>query len=76
MLVEPLKQYKQIAKGDILLIDDGKELIHDTAKYVKYSEQDGEEVIFDVKKNKFFNVGMYLEGKSWAKDVMVVKHES
>ncbi len=24
-------------------------------------------------KNKYFNVGMYLDGKSWAKDVRIVR---
>jgi len=38
----------------------------------KVTAHDGTEVIYDMKKNLFFNVGMYLAGKSWAKDVRVV----
>jgi hypothetical protein len=42
------------------------------AQIVKVSPNDGTEIIFDKKMNRFFNLGMYLEGKSWVKDVRVV----
>jgi hypothetical protein len=59
-----------------LLISDGKEITHAKAQRVKVSEHDGTEVIFNLRKNKYFNVGMYLDGKSWAKDVRIVRMSS
>ena len=73
MQIEALTRTDQIRPGDTLLISDGKTITPATALRVKVSEYDGTEVIFDEKRNKFFNVGMYLEGTSWAKDVRVVK---
>jgi hypothetical protein len=72
MNIEPLTRIDQIQEGDALLISDGNKVISVTAKIVKVTDHDGTEVIFRKKKNKFFNVGMYLDGKSWAKDVRVV----
>jgi hypothetical protein len=73
MEIEPLTRTDQIRPGDTLLISDGKTITPATAIKVKVSDFDGTEVIFDEKRNKFFNVGMYLEGASWAKDVRVVR---
>lgn len=73
MQIEQLKEHNQIKKGDVLLISDGKNVISVTAKLVKITDYDGEEIIFNTKKNKYFNVGMYLKGESWAKDVRVVR---
>lgn len=76
MQIEPLTKTDQIRPGDTLLISDGKAITPAVALKVKVSEYDGTEVIFDVKRNKFFNVGMYLAGASWAKDVRVVRMPS
>jgi hypothetical protein len=76
MQIEPLAAIDQIKRGDGLLISDGKELTVATALRVKVTDYDGTEVIFNLRKNKYFNVGMYLEGKSWAKDVRVVRMPS
>jgi hypothetical protein len=76
MQIEPLTRTDQIRPGDTLLISDGKTITPATAHRVKVSDFDGTEVIFDVKRNKYFNVGMYLEGASWAKDVRVVRMPS
>jgi len=73
MEIELLKQIDQIKQGDLLLISNGEEITHAKAQIVKVSEHDGTEVIFDKRKNKYFNVGMYLDGKSWAKDVRIVR---
>lgn len=73
MQIEPLVAIDQIKRGDRLLISDGKELTVATALRVKVTEYDGTEVIFNLRKNKYFNVGMYLEGKSWAKDIRVAR---
>ena len=73
MQIKNLTRIDQIRQGDALLISDGKKITPAMALEVKVSEYDGTEVIFDDKHNKFFNVGMYLEGKSWAKDVLVAR---
>lgn len=46
------------------------------ARIVKVSQQDGEEVIFDVKANKYFNVGMMLNGQSWVESCYIVRAPS
>lgn len=71
MNIEPLTKIDQIKNGDVLLIDDGVEILLVKVQRVKVSEHDGTEVIFDLKRNKYFNVGRYLERTSWAKDVRV-----
>lgn len=76
MQIEKLTRIDQIKQGDMLLIDSGSELIQAKALRVKVTEYDGTEVIFDLMRNKYFNVGMYLEGKSWAKDIRVVRREA
>lgn len=50
-----------------------KEIIDALALEVNTTERFGTEVILNTGRNKFFNVGMYLDGKSWAKDVRIVK---
>lgn len=40
---------------------------------VKSSESDGTEIIIDSRLNEYFNLGMYLEGKSWVKKLHVIK---
>ena len=72
MELMPVTRINQINEGDTLIIDDGKKLIPAKAKIVKVTDHDGTEVIFRIKKNRFFNVGMYLDGKSWAKKVCIV----
>lgn len=76
MQIETLTRIDQIKKGDLLLISDGREITHAKAQLVQVAEDDGTEVIFNLRKNKYFNVGMYLDGKSWAKDVRIVRMPS
>lgn len=73
MKIEPVTTVDGIKKGDLLLISDGKEVIAATAKIVKVSEHDGTEIIYNIRKNKYFNLGMYLQGRSWAKEVQIVR---
>lgn len=65
----------QVKVGDHLLLNDGKTITQAQAKIVKVSDYDGVEVIFDVKNNKYFNVGLYLDGNSWVKEVLIVTLE-
>lgn len=53
--------------GDILNSEPFK------VQMVKVSETDGTEIIIDKKRNRYFNLGMYLEGKSWVKDVIIIR---
>jgi len=68
--VELITDIKQgdtlIVTGDILKNEPVK------AQTVKVSVNDGTEVIIDRKKNRYFNLGMYLEGKSWVKECYIV----
>jgi hypothetical protein len=62
-----------IKQGDTLIIT-GDTLKNESVKaqMVKVSANDGTEIIIDKKKNRFFNLGMYLEGKSWVKELKVL----
>jgi hypothetical protein len=64
----------QIKQGDTLIIT-GDTLKNEPVKVqkVKVSESDGVEIIFDLKANRFFNLGMFLSGKSWVKELSIVK---
>jgi len=73
MEIKQLEDLGQIKKGDLLLISDATKIIHSKVDHVKVSDSDGEEIIYDLKRNKYFNVGMYLNGKSWVKDVRIVR---
>jgi hypothetical protein len=70
--IKQLTKIDQIKAGDALLISDGDKITAEQAQRVKVSEFDGTEVILNKKQNRYFNVDMYLEGKSWVKDVRVV----
>jgi len=69
MELKDLKTLTVIIQGDNIIITCDI-LKNETfkAQLVKVSETDGTEIIFDKKMNRFFNLGMYLEGKSWVKD--------
>lgn len=73
MNIEPLLEINQIKEGDVLLITDGHQITHSTAQRVKVTDHDGTEVILNLRLNKYFNVGFYLEGRSWAKEVYIVR---
>jgi hypothetical protein len=73
MELKEVKTLKDIKQGDTIIIT-GDVLKNEAVKaqIVKVTEQDGTEIIFDKKNNRFFNLGMYLEGKSWVKECKVV----
>jgi hypothetical protein len=74
--LKKVTEIDDIKQGDLLLLNDGKETIAVSAVIVKVSERDGTEIIYDKKKNHYFNLGMYLEGKSWIKDLCVIKNST
>jgi hypothetical protein len=72
MELKDVKTITDIKQGDTLIVT-GDTLNNEPVKAqeVKISA-DGTEVIIDKKQNRFFNLGMYLTGKSWVKKVKVV----
>lgn len=73
MNLKPVLSLHDIKQGDNLIITG--DVFHNTpmkAQMVKVSENDGTEIIIDKKNNKYFNLGMYLEGKSWVKEVKII----
>ena len=73
MELKEVKTLTDIKQGDTIIIT-GDTLKNEAVKaqIVKVTEHDGTEIIFDKKNNRFFNLGMYLEGKSWVKECKVV----
>lgn len=73
MELKEVKTITDIKQGDTLIVT-GDILKNEPVKaqIVKVTQNDGTEIIIDKKQNRFFNLGMYLEGKSWVKDVRVV----
>ena len=69
----PVGARDTIQKDDLLLISDGFRVFEARAKEIKTTDQDGVEVIYNKSKNHYFNVGLYLAGKSSAKDVQIVR---
>lgn len=73
MTIQRVKTLIDIKEGSVIIIT-GDTLNKEAVKVqeVKISEQDGVEIIFDKKQNKFFNLGMFLSGKSWVKDCWII----
>jgi NAD-dependent SIR2 family protein deacetylase len=73
MKLKTVETLTDIKQGDTLIIT-GDTLKNEPVKaqIVKVSENDGTEIIFDKKMNRFFNLGMYLKGSSWVKELKVV----
>jgi hypothetical protein len=66
-----------IKKGDQLIIKglvsgDLVTQLHKVVK-VKVSDNDGTEIILKKKGNLYFNLGMYLEQKSWVREVYIIR---
>ena len=76
MKLKTVENIESIKQGDKLIIT-GDTLIneHFKAQIVKVSKSDGTEIIIDKKMNRFFNLGMYLEGKSWVKEVCILTNK-
>lgn len=73
MELKEVKTITDIKQGDTLIVT-GDTLKNESVKaqIVKVTPNDGTEIIIDKKQNRFFNLGMYLEGKSWVKELKVV----
>jgi len=75
MKVSKVKSEAGLKKGNLIIIDDGDDIYAEQVMDIKITEQDGIEIIFNRRENKFFNLGMYLDGNSWVKDLMVVRRD-
>lgn len=73
MQLKEVKTITDIKVGDTLIIT-GDSLKMEAVKVeiVKITEQDGTEIIYDKKNNRFFNLGMYLDGASWVQEVKIL----
>ena len=73
MKLKTVNKITDIKAGDTIIIT-GDSLKNESVKVqmVKVSDNDGTEIIFDKRKNRYFNLGMYLEGKSWVKEVKIL----
>ncbi len=70
----PVTSLDVIKEGDtIMIISDSlkKEIL--TVELVRFSDDDKTEIIIDKKTNRFFNLGLYLQGKSWVKELKILK---
>lgn len=61
-----------ISKDDLLLVN-GSHATGDAIQlhkvlHVKVTDRDGTEIILRKKGNVYFNLSMYLDGKSWVKE--------
>ncbi len=73
MELKEVKPITDIKQGDMVIVTgDTLKTKPVKAQIVKVTPNDGTEIIIDKKQNRFFNLGMYLEGKRWVKEVKVV----
>ncbi len=67
-----------IQKGDILILNTTTGLIAETAKIVLQpaiaASSNGEEVVYRKKKNHYFITNLVLTGRSWIKEVYIVRN--
>lgn len=72
MEIKKVTELGQIKKGDTILIT-GDIYKNEPFKALEIIERTKfTEVIIDKKKNKYFNVDMYLAGCSWVKEVNLI----
>lgn len=74
MELKKVENITDIKKGDTIIIT-GDSLVKETFKVqmVKISDSDGTEIIIDKKKNRYFNLNMYLENTSWVIECYIIK---
>lgn len=76
MKIEKVVNGNQIQDGDTLLVEGYKcEPIIFTEVKIKRSGTDGTEIILQKKGNRYFSLDMFLNGKSWIKDVYIIYPE-
>lgn len=73
MYLEAVTKIDQIKVGDRILMCDSEKTYCDIVDEIKVTDYDGTEIIYDLENNYFFNLGMYLDGKSWVKEVCIVR---
>lgn len=74
IFLQKVKTLDCIKEGDKLVFESESGTVETvTAETVKHSKSDGTEIIYDLKNNSYFNLGMYLKGESWIARVYVIK---
>lgn len=74
IILESLNSAADLKKGDLLLISDGTQVIAAKVKELNVLPNNGgTEVIYNKKKNRFFNIMLYLQKRSWVKQVRIVR---
>ena len=73
MELKDVTKITDIQTGDTVIVT-GDMLVNTAIKveHIKVSGDDGTEIILNKRKNQFFNLGMYLEGKSWVKECKIL----
>ncbi|MDU8350610.1 hypothetical protein RYA05_01755 [Pseudomonas syringae pv. actinidiae] len=69
----PVTSLNQIRKGSRIIIEDASQNVTDAKVAEIINPQYGHEVIFNRKKNAYFNFQMFLDGQSWVKKLSVVQ---
>lgn len=68
-----IKSIDGLSVGDVVIITGH---MYDRQSFkipaIKNTTADGVEVILDIKQNHFFNLGMYLEKRSWVREAYKV----
>ena len=72
MNLEKVTKIDQIKKGDAIIITGAGLVNHPAKAYEVKVSSDGTEIIFDKGKNLYINLGMYLKGKSWCKELAIL----
>lgn len=71
MSFKPLTKFGQVSEGDkIIIVDAAGKVTRGTARVVLNPGAETEEVIYNVSRNYYFIVHMFLAGESWAKSVL------
>ncbi len=72
MRLEKYTKAGQIQVGDLILASDGKEVIHARVTMIVNEDTDPE-IVLKPKLNHYFISSMYFSGKSWIKEVYIVR---
>ena len=72
--IEPLKKVGQLKGGELILIEKRNGIVFPaTVKQIINHNTEDEEILFSVKNNYYFIMGMFLSDQSWVKNVSVVR---
>jgi hypothetical protein len=71
---EPLTQFGQIKRGDLIIVRNVEgEVTPVIVADIVQAGTETDEIITDKRKNSYFIVSMYLAGQSWVKDCQIFR---